>query len=831
MDQIGKIDNGVKFAFDNLDRAIVAAKSKPSFNYLYPVLRREKYQLKDITKTGDLIKYFEGFSDGKHYHAKEFFDLATASDNSFFPSELMADELRKRFPDEIDHITTVDDFVPGEKYSNGFLSVVLGGSYALSFRLSRDPNFAYIVINSFNIGPNINEWKDNYNVLLFAPPGRFYSGVEGVIKIVERHKDKTILVFDKISANGFTFFGFYHFKGIVDNKVELLRERGMEPDVFKEDTIDNNPPISRLLASKDLIPQIVITDILIQKAIENGIEFSITRVNSSDFSVVFPYGFFNLIGSFEKFSVIVTESINFSSHSRSAHLYTLSVSSYKSYKNVFGWGMFEDEIKNYQQLYYKLLKESLENVRWINSGPSIKTLTKNRSAFYLSTFIVSAISADVESKTLDASASVYKSISQAKMSNATPESRFDFDLVINGYYARIGVDSPIFKIKSSFNRKILEYYIKNVSSDIASRLVFVAFNREQTTFERIDDMSFLVLGMSFVSQLAKLFPTIYTQFLIPEDKTIDSDDSKDTKVIPSSPIIKAGKNYSEALALNISYFKNLVKEGKSISIITGNGVSIPFGSESWNELSNNLLNQLKPRFIESSEEVQNFFGNLSFFTTDFSYDTLCMKTEENLYWRTLKYSIYRRFTDSIYRENTAIKSISNVKLALGDRVKLFTYNYDTFLEGQYTHDNTPKTLKPVLEPGDVENEVIHLHGIFNQSDYKGEGIVLTRSKYFEIYSDSKKSKALNLFIDSLQNNVCLFIGSSMTDMFQMMIIDKACKSHRGKSLIYALLPVDQLKEGAKETIYQYFLKKNIIIIPFKDFGDLPRTILELFDLE
>lgn len=824
------VDEGVRFALNNIDKALSATTSKPSYNYLYRVLKREKYQLKDITKTGDLVRYFEGFADGKHYHAKDFLELAAETDFSFIPSEFMADELKKRFPDEINHITNIYNFEVGQSYSNGFLSIVLGGSYALSFRLSRNPNYAYIMMNSYGFNLKRNIWRDNYNSLIFTPPGRFYDGIEGARKLIDKHGDKTILVFDKINSDGFTFFGFYHFKGIADNGVELVRDNRDDSEVFFKKIIEDDLEFNNLI-NNNLIPQLVIVDILIQKAIENGIDFNISRIGEDDFSISFPYGFYDFMETFDEFELIVTATNNVKTKPKKMRRYFLNVKSYKSTINSLGWEKLEDEIKSYNQVYYKLLLEGSENTNWFNAGPSIESIRKNINDSYIYNFIISAISTDVESQLSDDSYIKYNQAVKNKILDKKSDKIINFDLSIEGYYSRIGVDSPIFQIVSSFSYKTVESYFDYLSLDNISHLVFIALNREKTNYVNIQGRSFLVLGACFVSQLAKLYPSIYAQFIIPEDRTDLEEKNSNKKAIPNTPVMKAGKNYSDALELNISYFQNLVKDDKPISIITGNGVSIPFGSETWNELSNNLLNQLRPRFIESCDQVQNFFGNLSFFTTDFSYDTLCMKLEEPLFWRTLNYSIYRRFSESMYLEETAIKSISTIKMTFGDRITLFTYNYDTFLEGQYGHDYAPKSLLPVLEPGVVENEVIHLHGIFKQTDSEGDNIILTRSKYYEIYNDHKKNKAMNLFIDSLKNNVCLFIGSSMTDMFQMMIIDKACKSCGGKTTIYALLPIDSLQEGAKETIYQYFLKKSIFVIPFKKFEDLPETILKLFSLK
>ena len=86
-------------------------------------------------------------------------------------------------------------------------------------------------------------------------------------------------------------------------------------------------------------------------------------------------------------------------------------------------------------------------------------------------------------------------------------------------------------------------------------------------------------------------------------------------------------------------------------------------------------------------------------------------------------------------------------------------------------------------------------------------------------------------MDSLSNNICLFVGSSLTDMYQMAMIDEVRKNKARKSFIYALMPICKLDDKAVGSVYNYFLRKEIFIIPFKDFDNLPNSINQIFGLE
>ena len=170
------MDRGVEFVLRNIDNAIAFAESKPEFNHLVRILKREKIKLSEVKKTGDLINYFESFASGTHWHALDFYYLEQASKGEIIPSEKLSEYLKNHFKEESLNTTLPSDFIPGEKYSNDFLSVVLGGNYAMSFRMSRNERYSYIMINPFV--SNADDHDEGYKHIMFAPPGRFYSEPE-----------------------------------------------------------------------------------------------------------------------------------------------------------------------------------------------------------------------------------------------------------------------------------------------------------------------------------------------------------------------------------------------------------------------------------------------------------------------------------------------------------------------------------------------------------------------------------------------------------------------------------------------------------------------------
>ena len=157
-------DKGTEFAERNIDYALSSAEANSDFSYLVRAIKIERRKIAQIYKTGDLVNYYDRFANGEHRHASAFAELASIS-NSFYPSERMADELLKRLPNELDHVTQISDFTIGQDYSSDFLSVVLGGSYAAAYRNSRMNDVSYIVMNPFRI-PH-NQWNDTFSELFF----------------------------------------------------------------------------------------------------------------------------------------------------------------------------------------------------------------------------------------------------------------------------------------------------------------------------------------------------------------------------------------------------------------------------------------------------------------------------------------------------------------------------------------------------------------------------------------------------------------------------------------------------------------------------------------
>ena len=296
--------------------------------------------------------------------------------------------------------------------------------------------------------------------------------------------------------------------------------------------------------------------------------------------------------------------------------------------------------------------------------------------------------------------------------------------------------------------------------------------------------------------------------------------------------------YDVAMRKNEIAFTTYAKNSKHISLILGNGVSIPFGSEGWQDLVKNLLGQLQPRFIERVDDIDKFLGENDLSTADFSFDMLNYYGCESQYWKALKYSIYRRFNQNIWSDDSALKAIAESKYKLKGSLLLYTYNYDVFLEKQYERLYPEEKLIPITELSSIkvndvpDNVVIHVHGVFLDDMDKGHDIVLSSTDYFEQYHLPYISKKMQCLFKSFQNDICLFIGSSMTDIFQMNMLAEALRQaekSKAKQSVFALMCLKDLKPKEKEAIYRYYVRKRIYLISFDDFETLPNKIRDLLN--
>lgn len=303
---------------------------------------------------------------------------------------------------------------------------------------------------------------------------------------------------------------------------------------------------------------------------------------------------------------------------------------------------------------------------------------------------------------------------------------------------------------------------------------------------------------------------------------------------------KAANQYGDA-AENLKDHIAKIKESsntRKISLILGNGVSIPFGSDPWGKLTSNLTDYLTPFYIENIDKVRNTIGNNFYASTSLAKHIL---SERGKYLDAIYYSIYRKYHDSYHNVDSLIKTIAKLVLKCHRFVEVGTFNYDSFLENAINKEKGHLEVRSVFgydlhSAGIyVPIQIFHLHGYIpsdisraskkEMEEYR-DSIVLTQEDYFECYSDENSftyRKQLELY----KNEICLFVGSSMTDVFQLQ-----CMRKSEKRPFYAILAFDKdlPKEKDRYELSRFYERQNIIVLDVEKYSEIDGLLNYLFGI-
>lgn len=285
-----------------------------------------------------------------------------------------------------------------------------------------------------------------------------------------------------------------------------------------------------------------------------------------------------------------------------------------------------------------------------------------------------------------------------------------------------------------------------------------------------------------------------------------------------------------------AYLNSNNRDKCNCALIVGNGASIPFGSDSWSDMIDNLSKYLEPFFVENSQKVKNALSNSSYAISSFVKNTLERNGLRDKYIDAIYYCIYRRYNALMHDRPSMIKALTRAKIKF-PALPLLTYNYDTFIEMQYKHETGNDLICSSSDYYDYDigffprDNVIHLHGYLNYLNRENLGLVLTDEEYFDAYLNNSRSWAYKTQISALRKYKCLFVDSSMSDLFQMSVISKA---RRGKGddkwNCFALMCLKDLSLREKMEIIKYYLEKGIKIIFVTSFEDLPIKLSNLFNI-
>lgn len=427
----------------------------------------------------------------------------------------------------------------------------------------------------------------------------------------------------------------------------------------------------------------------------------------------------------------------------------------------------------------------------------------------------------------------------------------------------------IVEIKRAISSYQINEELSKMVTDIGGHLSFITFQEgysgylykhfdSRRGFFDFEGQSFslkplyVIFGKAFVEKLCENNPYAYINAILGDSRNtitkkelednqgLDYFISNEKKTIERRITEKTSGDLSDLNEeLFKSYFpsqKESIRTSKSnVALFIGNGASIPFGSDSWSDLIDNIVDCTKPYFIQSEENIKKTFCSSSYAIASFVKSMYENEGLSNNYIESLYYCIYRKFNKLMLKKDSLIKTIAEGKEKYPN-MPLLTYNYDTFIEQAYFIRLRKKlgyfTYNPSVdsETFPFEQNVIHLHGYLSYAGRKHYGLILSDLNYYDAYLE-KDSWVYKTQIDTLQNYKCLFVGSSMSDLFQMSLIEKAKReSSLGKWSCFALMCLNDLEEIEKIRVIKYYKERGINIILADDFGQLPKKLRSLLKL-
>ena len=301
---------------------------------------------------------------------------------------------------------------------------------------------------------------------------------------------------------------------------------------------------------------------------------------------------------------------------------------------------------------------------------------------------------------------------------------------------------------------------------------------------------------------------------------------------------KTSDNSAKARSrMNEESFHNALAKngGEDCAFILGNGISIPLGADSWGDLVHNLLDYLTPYYTEKPAEISSSLSESLYLISSFVKNFVSSSKEmEGVYDSALRYCVYRKYNKLMHQKDTLLRAVALAKLK-HRKLRIYTYNYDLFLENQINHEDPNEGYKGYTGNKYKEretSEIIHLHGIVRDRESEVvDRVILTDEEYFREYLNDDGGKggwARQAQLELLKTKKVLFIGSSMSDLFQLSLIEKVHKENNDWKC-YALMCFKGLDQQDQEKLCNFYYKKGIAIIFAESHSELPLILNRITD--
>lgn len=387
--------------------------------------------------------------------------------------------------------------------------------------------------------------------------------------------------------------------------------------------------------------------------------------------------------------------------------------------------------------------------------------------------------------------------------------------------------------------------IVSLEKDISVIVLTLLSKDEIRRLQTID--GYIVLGLEYLKKLVFKNPNEWLIFSASCSKynIVSYDESEDLFTVNNQSAaglllkvkvsLKADQ-IKELSEINKVIFRNAISKFSNPALFIGNGASVCFGSDLWTPLCNYLFDYLKPKYVDRIDLVKKAIGNTTFSLSSMSKYLI----DEEKYYSAIYSSIYRKYEFDMHNDNTLIRVAVKAKIKYPE-MPIVSYNYDNYFERDYEiySNNDIKSVETrASDKKTTEPKVLHVHGLFPYEEPKAKPkLVLTQEDYYKAYVGSSWTPDVQKKI--LSENTCLFIGSSMSDLYQMSIIDEVQKRYYSKQhpipmngpwKCFALLCFEGMTPRDIVSTYNFYTSKGVYVIFVNEFKQLPSELKELFDL-
>lgn len=306
---------------------------------------------------------------------------------------------------------------------------------------------------------------------------------------------------------------------------------------------------------------------------------------------------------------------------------------------------------------------------------------------------------------------------------------------------------------------------------------------------------------------------------------------------------------------------------QKVVLFLGAGVSIDAGIPLWDELVNRLLLRminLKLEEENKNEENERLQKKL-FSQEDIKKITKLFQSQEDTPLMQMRYikaaleedKYYDIVHDELYREITnvntelldAIAKISAPRILHKGLESIVTYNFDDLLEKNLDQKGIEYNViqKDHKMPVNNKLNIYHVHGYLpqdeNMKDERAE-LIFSEEDYHRVYGDSYCWSNMAQ-VKAFQDNVCLFVGCSLTDPNLRRLLDSAMR-HPDKPRHFAILKrknwglkdskdltgaikwYQNIDDGIRNQIFKSF---GISVIWVNEYDEIPKILNNLKNTE